>query len=518
MPYGIDPGSREVIGDAEVGGLREAASLWLLDHRRQVRRAARIGLVPVLVVAAALGVAVGAHQLSGPDLPRLVDARPMLSTIDLVAPRWRAGDDGRPASPVIVGVRAVVTLRGLPSGQRAGGQLLGIAGPGLLPLSADPVDTSGRPVAVPGDGAPADVLWDLPVSCDAVPLPVPARAYRLQVRVTGSDGRRRTGEVAAGGLGDGFARAVQAGCGSWLARRDVTVTRAAVAVDPHEPRAAVTLSVTNRGSRPVRLVAPAGNGLGVDFHLPGTAGGDPREVSVPARATTAVTATLVVEDCAEALTPAASGAGSGTPTTLSMLGLAGVVGPGTAQGGRPGDGTGPDGVLISEDAAGELRGARAALCPLGLQFTTAQFGVDTRWDAARRVLSLPVRVDVPDLTGQGASVTGAELAGGPLGDPNGITLVTPPGTAFAVAPGGSGLSLTLTYRIPARISCSTDGTPQLPAPLVRLHVVTSGTTSGTASGATSGAAPNGVRTVPVQLSLFGPWPPPGSSGWLTACT
>jgi hypothetical protein len=174
----------------------------------------------------------------------------------------------------VVSVRAELSFARVPVG---GVELLGIAGPGVVTGTSSPAR-----VADAGTSTPVDLRGAL--DCAAVPIPAPRGAYGVRARVR--DGSRpATGVLAAGALAGPLAAAVETACGSWLARRDLTVTAASARVDRVRPLVDLTLTVANRGSREAELsLAPLygladGLGNGLDVRASG-----PQPIRLPAAA------------------------------------------------------------------------------------------------------------------------------------------------------------------------------------------------------------------------------------------
>ena len=514
-PPSRDP---EVIGSAGDGRVGERVALWLLAHRGLTRRGSAAVVVVGLVVGAGFAAVAGARYLRGPDLPRVVATVALSSATDVVGVAWDTGSDSRPATPATISVRAALTLRGVPGGKGGGVQLLGLTGPGLTGpglngsgLNGSGLNGSGlngstsgpgvdeRPLVVQAasDGRPTDVVWDLPVACDAVPELVPVDAYRLRVRVSDGTGRHRTGDIPAGQLGARFAQQAQTGCGVWLAQRDLALTAATAAVDPRQPQARFTLTVTNAGARPARLIGGSGYGYYLTFGRPTSSGIVPLEVSLHARSTTTVAATLNMTDCSGVTATPMVDASSGATDTLSVLGVTGMVGPDASASVEPGNGIGigPTGLRIVPSAVAGIQAVMSELCPLRMSSGADILPPGERWDPAHRVLTIPVGLDLPRPDNRGAVVLGGVISGAVFGAEDTPTLLTPTDTPVTVTVDATHthLAITLTYWDPQRATCS-DGRLTLPGPTLDLRV----------------RADGGVRTVPVQLSL-----PP--VGWAAAC-
>ena len=486
MDLSEGPDRVEVIGDGRDGGVGERLTLWLQDHRRQVRLVT--AAVVVAVVVTGIGVAAGRWYLEGPRLPHMLMARSTADPTGVMNVRWDDGDGGRPASAVRIGVQGEVTLRGLPTAKSARTDVLAITGPGLD--GAFPV-----PVTVPGEGVPTAVDGNFEIACHDVPLPVPADRYGVRVRVT-DGGRRSVGVLPGGGLSTWLAAAVGQSCGSWLAKRDVEVTDVVSAVDPREPRANITLTVTNHGRHAVRLIPLDGSGFHTligDDRTP--AGAGDVELAVAAGATSTVHTVVKVDDCAQVLsTLQIDGTGKDGRTTAERLGLVGTAAPAgtpeaTAEGVHLyGDGIGPTGLVLSAQTAARVDDAKTALCG-GLP--EPSLSVDThaaRWDKGRHVLTLPLNVvvdsaKVRDLTLANAPETGT-----------GVDQLTPQGARFAVE--GGKATMTLTYRLTGTESCTSDRRPNLPELAVELHMAT----------------PAGLRTVPFRFTLSQPIMPEQPGG------
>src|SRR5262249_33787713 len=153
-------------------------------------------------------------------------------------PIWAAGADGRPSGPVRISLTAALAFDRVQAG---GVEVLGMTGPGI-------VDNPTPPISIPPGLTPTAVMLQAATASTAAPLPPPAGPRRRGAWPTPE---RRASPPPAGALGDQWQVAVQNACGSWLARRDLTVSVAAAVVDPLLPAVDLDLTVANGGRNDV---------------------------------------------------------------------------------------------------------------------------------------------------------------------------------------------------------------------------------------------------------------------------
>jgi hypothetical protein len=422
-------------------------------------------VVLVLVAGALYGTW---YSRSGPSLPQVVSAVVVLPSGDVQgsAGTWAVGPDGRPAAPVRLAMDARISLAGLGS---TGARVLGMAGPGISErASAFTTVTSSTPV-----GAEVSAGID----CALVPLPVPD--YRLQVRV--QEGSRVVeGPVAAGALGKAWAAAVDQACGSWLARRYLTVTAVTGRADPLLPRADLSLTVTNSGSTPATLAnqPQAGGTFGVD-RSPGG------QVRVPAHGKATLRMRVDIGACDSVPEENANLATVDT----RLLAFAATTGPlpPVPDGNAFVEGTGPTGVVFGPTAVLSLVHLLGAACGNVTTIVTLLRPGGVTLDPANGLLTLSILIDMPP-----GAVSDLRLTSdGAAGDAGAFTPLWK--TVGPLVPDRTGqAAVTLTYRAPPGSACPFTGT-FLPGFSVVAHV----------------PGPAGVRTLRYGGEVI-PWEDPAS--------
>lgn len=503
-----EPGDRsraEVIGRADgddgpgltellTERLGQTTGRWARRHRRLLWLGAAMATVLGLVA----GGFVAVDELQGPPLPEVVEPGPQGGdgepTMNI---EWGLPPDGQVApSPLSISVPLELVLRRLPTGPRSATTIITLEGPGLL--GSSPGGRAPEPIEVPEHGLVAETKILVWLDCGRIPLPVPATGFGVRIRV--DQGRRNsTGVVPLPRLGTRMAPQVQAFCGGWLARRELSVTAASFTVDPHRPEATGTMTVTNSGSRRARirnggigdvltvLDEKATPGTRADQRPPDQRPTDPRpadaqpldprptEHLVPAHGSTTVAVRLQAIDCAVGQVPAEH------PTTFDLLGVTATVSPGSVSDDLAAYSVyiQPSGIPLTAAAASAVTGARSRICA-GLPGQFVVVAGQARHDRTGHRLTVPLRVDVP-----GADILSGVVTGTVEGPPDGFTLLTPPDARLSPARSGRGVGITLVFRVPGTVlPCSGEETPFLPLPMVSLQVRTA----------------DGVRTVPIQLT------------------
>lgn len=325
------------------------------DHRPPLRLRtpfARLTLHPVLalILAAIVGASawVG-YALTQPRIPAVAVSEPVDRPGDATGTQapWQVGSDGRPAKGVRVTFAAVVSATGRTDQQVT---VLGISGPGIT-------GTVTSPVVLSADHATAvNVVADL--DCRAVALPVHRADYDLQLRVVAGS-RATTGNVPGGGLSVRWAQAVTQACGSWLARRDLTVVKASATVDSTSPRADLVLIIDNTGAQPAYL------GPGQSFGGLSVSGPPGSQASVPPHSRSTLRLHVDIRGCDAVPASLPTDTSAALPTTAE-LGIVALVGS------RPSfpdpqappayDGEGPTGIVIAPGPRATIGAAMRSAC------------------------------------------------------------------------------------------------------------------------------------------------------------
>jgi hypothetical protein len=367
-------------------------------------------------------------------------------------PGWPpSGANGRPAGPVVLSV--AVTARRGSSG--ASTSVVAITGPGVV--------GSDNPEVLLPVGESITVPLKAELDCALVPEVIPSGAYGLRIHAHSGWGSK-DGLAEAGAVAQKWSAAIQVACASWLARRDLTVTALTAKVSPTDSRFVLELTVTNSGARAATLSSAAEGGIS------GRLWGAP--IRVPAYGEATGTFIVALDTCDSVPEPGNQTSPLTSEPSLSsqfnLVGLAGQVPPDSPQSETPGfgdgygghgDGFGATGILLTADADQALTGALAKACG-GLGPMLPLISPDTvRYDRARRVLIVPVLVDVTP-----GRVRSLRLQTEPLRTP------TPAGDAADMAfrplwsttddlvPDPSGqVKVTLRYRIPETGPCPMRG-------------------------------------------------------------
>ncbi len=365
------PPYAEVLGPEPAESLGERGGRWLRAHPRG---AAILALLLVLLLIAAGSVALARH-LRRPDLPTLSISDD--GDLPSDAP-WPTGGDGRPSGPVELSVNTKLTVGPMHDLTR----VIGISGPGVG-------RPAGRPVRLRGNGT-ASVALSSMIDCESLPATIPTGAYGLRVQAV-SGSRSRTAVIRAGPAGERWRTMIALACAAWSARRDVTATDLSTVVSPTRPRVDVSLSLVNRGERPVTVTA---GDTGAPIHL---SGGLP--VRIGPHSTGRAAFSVVLDRC-DSVAPirnqtAPLSSDAGLTSVINLVGLAGSLplSAGTSFPGAGGDsGLGATGLVLDPAAAralasglsracGQLDPAFALITPNG-----------SRYQARTRVLSVPITV------------------------------------------------------------------------------------------------------------------------------
>jgi hypothetical protein len=403
----------EIIGDDDIEPV--GSRVW---HRLRERPRLLVALALLLLAAgpAAAWIAVPAawRQLHGPATPTLsISSTP---TDPPQALGWDPGPDGRPLGDTVsLSFEAALRLTGTPDGAVT---VVGISGPGVR-------RTTNPPIALrPGD-SPRTLTLGAAVDCTAVPRS--GAEYRLRTRVrTGT--RTVTRDASAGAAGRQWQAAIGADCGSWTARRDLTVTDLVATVDPERARLRITTTIRNAGRQAASVTA-----LPVCCDQVRTA--VPQPLTVPPGGQAGATFTVLVDSC-DAVVADFTGA---APLALDAAS--------TDQIGLGARGTG---IVLGRDAASSLDQALRQACGgLGVVVTLLSPGsVHYQRDTGR----LEVRVTIEVSPGK---VRRMRLSAGKAGGDTGQ--FRPLWTTIDTVPDRTGqVEVDLTYTRPAGSSACPD--------------------------------------------------------------
>ena len=274
--------------------------------------------------------------------------------------------------------------------------------------------------------------------------------------------------MPAGALATAWAAQVRTACGSWSARRDLTVTAAVALVAPLADVVDLELTVADAGTRSAVLGLEPGDG---EAHVTALA---PGPVRLPAGGGVRLGLRVALDRCDAVSQTQWLDPNAPPPTTQTTLGLLADVGAPVARASSTpwSDGTGATGVVLAPRAAATVDGALQQACGDlgGFAVLIAPGGVN--YDAATRVLAVRLQVD------------------GTPGRMHDVTLVSDPplgGQGFAPAWSTTGalrpdytgqVTTTVRYRAPGGAVCGRDAVV-LPGFGVRARV----------------AVPAGLRTV-----------------------
>jgi hypothetical protein len=439
---GLEP-PVEVLGQGHDDPAATRLTDWFQRHRGVTAALLGVAVLTGLAGAGALVI----RDLRGPALP------PVTVLENPAAPptvSWYPGPDQRPGP---VRLQGVVRVRRTPpknvdTVDPADGvmTLLAVTGPGIVRTDLRPTEVFLT--------SPAEQSFVATIDCRAVPeaLSGPGDGFGVRIRFepTGG-GRSLETDVATAESGRSWAAAVSSACGSWLARRDLTVTQLSTRADPASTSVAVTLTVTNRGSRAATLspVGAPGQAIRLQGRLP---------VRVPPHASIAVPLTVVLDRCdpvpdprdvdtsaalAQQLTTVielVARVGGGPPTPIRFVDIDGAD-------------VGTTGILMAGEPTRALAAAMSAACggmgpvvPLVLPETV-------RYDSRSRIMTVPLRIDMDRdralsvrLTAQ-RTVAGRQFAFQPLWSRTPALRPDPTGQVTVV----------LRYRAPPGRSCPSLG-------------------------------------------------------------
>ena len=403
------------------------------------RRLPRIGIVGV---AALVAIVAGAVYLrSGPVVPTIrLEMAPPDQGIDQGSSVWLAGPDSRPTGGVAILSRVVLRLD---PGTTGAVTVLGLVGPGI---------EAGRerPITLPV-GAKTSTTVTTQVDCTKVTLPARAGDYGMAVQVR--DGNRQVDGLApVDPLASAFVSDLDAACGAWLARQDLTITRVTATVAPIEPHVDLTLMIRNNGAGDAAL------GISNRYGSVGLITLAAGEQSVPAHGEVEVHLHTDLSTCDYLPDPPSNSSGNVIGTSADYLGLVAMKGvrpplvedPANT---RRTEGSLPTGVVMSADAVSAVSAAlRSACADLGPYVTLIAAG-GFKVDAATRVLTVHVVID-----GTAGRVTDLSLVSDDLTPEDTASFVPLWTNQTGLVPDRTGqVSATLRYQLPSGSSCPSDG-------------------------------------------------------------
>ena len=403
------------------------------------RRVPRKAIVAVVVAGA--GIAGAVYLRSGPVVPTIgVEMAPTDRALAEGTPVWLPGPDSRPTGGVTI-LRTVVLQT--PTGTKGSVTTVGLAGPGV---------EAGREhtIALPA-GAKTSTTVTTRVDCTKVTLPARAGDYGLQVHV--HDGNRDVeGLAPVEPLASAFVSDLDAACGAWLARADLTVTQVTAYVAPIQPEVDLTLTIRNAGSGDAAL------GISTRFGNIGDVTLAQGEATVPAHGQAQVHLHSNLRSCDYLPDPPSNSSGNVIGTSSDYLGLVAVKGVRPPLVEDPADtgfrvGSVPTGVVMSAAAVSAVSAALRSACGDLGPYVTLIATDGSKVDAATRVLTVQVLVD-----GTPGRVTDLSLVseGVTADDPSSfVPLWT---NLVGLVPDSTGqVRVTLHYRLPSGTACPSDG-------------------------------------------------------------
>ena len=473
---GVD-GAPEVLAQ---GPERERPPLLpRLSRPGWARRWWALPLAGIVLLAAGGAVAAIAYVRNAPQLPTLTVTTDAQADADAAAvaagsglPAWEPGPDARPARDVLLELSAILTV---PSPQARPGKVtvLGLAGPGVQASTPGPI-----PMIV---GQPTRVVLSAVVDCTQVDVPVVASAYGLRVRED-EGSRAIEGMLPLGAQSASWDTLLDQACGSWLARRDLTVTAVSSVADPLRTATDLRLTITSTAKQSAYLTK------GDFFGTYTVTGQGLDEVRVPGGAQTAVPVHLDLDTCQQTPTGPTAEAG-GVATTADAFGLYALVGrrslppadPASSDSSIPSDGLGPSGIVLSDQASRDLATALRSACG-GLDLVVTRLATHARAiDPATHVLTLHIGVRITSGKALDLSLRSDDF---PAGDQSAYRPLWT--TSPRLVPDSSGLvEFVLHYGIPAEASACADGGQSIPGLTVIARL----------------PAPGGVKTVRFQEFL-----------------
>lgn len=338
-------------------------------------------LVTGLALVVVAGTVWVAYAVTAPRIPSVLVASLLGNQAgggEVNAP-WQAASDGRPTSGVEVQVTAVVAAPHRSSDRLT---VLGMQGPGVL-------DTRSRPIVVPAQSQTLAVLV-ADLDCSRVLFPVMAADYRIRMQLVAGS-RTTTGSVAVGGISALWASSVAQACGSWLARRDLTVVQATASVDPAQPSADLAIMIDNKGVRAAYI------GLGWNYGALNVSARSAAEMVLAPGKTSTVHVHVAIRSC-DSVPPPFAALGGDITTSTDYLGIAALVGSRPqaphADGNLPPlSGTVPTGIVIAPGPQTAIAQALRSACADLDQFVTliADHGISL--DPKTGVMTVRINID-----------------------------------------------------------------------------------------------------------------------------
>jgi hypothetical protein len=398
----------------------------------------------LLAVVVLVGATVGVLKLRGPAPPDLGSVTAAPANVDeSQQPLFQIDRPGPSSSGAGVHL-SLPTLLADPARRGDSPQTLPlrIEGPGIERSSAFPSITLG-PI-------PTQVEFSGDVDCDQVQLPVDVSKYSLVLRSVEAQ-QSVDVRVPLGGSAALFDRAVTSGCSSWLAARDLAVTRVVATVDPVRPHVDLKLLVENSGTRDAVLWTPdpTGSGTQVTSVIASIHGGAVFELSVAVDLAT----------CQVWPDPQTEILGTDVP-----VGLRGAVGLDSRPAAGLGDGPldPPYGVRFTSEASQAIRQALVTACggiatPVILSPATG----GATYDPKTQMLTAQIDVDMPPRIPMSLQLGASDVEGAPKPVPAQTGWLTPDASGqvrttlrFSMPrdalcfEGGPYLVLALTARVP----------------------------------------------------------------------
>jgi hypothetical protein len=350
-------------------------------RRPQLRMWRPRPFVTVFVLSVLAGAAWVGYVITTPRIPpvRVTQLVGSPSNADQASAPWQPSADGRPSDNVQLSVNAIIWAAHR-SGDRV--TVLGIVGPGV-------VGSLAHPIVVPAARQTRAALLAT-LDCSQVRLPVDEADYRIQMQVV-AGWRTTTGSVADGGISATWASSVERACGSWLARRDLTVVQASATLDPQQPNSDLTLMIENSDVRAAYIR------LGWNYPALSVSAPSAGEMTLAGGQTSTLHLHVAIGNCDYVPPPFAAASGE-FATTADYLGIAALVGsrplaPNPSTGPSPLDGTAPTGIIIAPGPATAIEQTLRAACANLDQFVTfiAQNGL--RLDTRSGVMTVRITID-----------------------------------------------------------------------------------------------------------------------------
>ena len=460
------------------------ALLPRLSRPGWTRRWWALPLIGLVLLAGAGAAAAITYVRNAPRLPTLsVEADPR-ATADAANPGsgvgpWTPGPDGRPVAGVHLVLNAILTV---PTPQARHGRVtvLGLTGPGVRAGAPGPI-----PMTV---GQPTRVVLSADVDCTQVDLPVAASAYGLQVRED-EGSRSIEGLLPLGTQSAEWDSKLDLACGSWLARRDLTVTAISAVPDPLQPATDLRLTITNAAKQSAYLVQ--GDFYGAIYTVTGPA---IDKIHVPGGGQAVVPLHLALDSC-HGSPNGPTVEVQGVHTTVDDFGFYASIGrPALSTNDPVGsdpailfDGYGPTGLVMNQQAETDLTTALRSACG-GLDLVVTRPATRGRAiDPATHVMTLRVGIQITSGTALDLRLVSDSFEGAAPTDY--VPLWT---TSPKLVPDSRGLAVfVLRYRVPTGANACANGGQSIPGFTVFAHV----------------AAPGGVKTVRYQEYLPQPQDP-----------